>query len=105
MLCLRPKPWLTAEMISRTGPGCGGTSPTRGDAPFLGQGASKGWPLQGTGASPFTLTLGDSEGTPFPELPTFTEAFLATSAQLNISLCPGLPPSPLQELFPKTVPQ
>ena len=62
MLCLRPKPLLTAEMISRTDPGCGGTSPTGGDAPFLGQVASKGWPLQGTGASPLTLTLRASEG-------------------------------------------
>ena len=62
MLCLRPKPWLTAEMISRTDPACGGTSPTHGDAPFLGQVASKGWPLQGAGASPLTLTLGASEG-------------------------------------------
>ena len=35
---------------------------THGDAPFLGQVASKGWLLQGTGASSLTLTLEDSEG-------------------------------------------
>ena len=41
----RPKPWLTAETLSRTGPSWGGNGPTHDDAPFLCQLASKDWSL------------------------------------------------------------
>lgn len=95
MLCVspnpssRPKLWLTAETLSRTGPSWGRNSPNCDDAAFLCQLASKGWSLL-----TLSFDLGGTLRAPqFQSRPA--ETSLSISSQLNSSHYPSLPPPPL----------
>lgn len=95
MLCVspnpssRPKLWLTAETLSRTGPSWEGNGPTCDDAPFLCQLASKGWSLL-----TLSFDLGGTLRAPQfqspPQLKPLLQFHLSSTAP-SAPVCPLLP--------------